>query len=127
MKSRSPGFKTASKACKSNLDRKMILRSKKLKLKKLMEVQIVQRLLQVNSQIQLLYLSLDYKSGPLTTKRRRALWICMFVTSILLRMLSTRSSSKLVLVPSRKSSLLSLRLMSRTTLSIITSTKSILK
>ena len=127
MKSRSPGFKTASKACKSNLDRKMILRSKKLKLKKLMEVQIVQRLLQVNSQIQLLYLSLDYKSGPLTTKRRRALWICMFVTSILLRMHSTRSSSKLVLVPSRKSSLLSLRLMSRTTLSIITSTKSILK
>lgn len=127
MKSRSPGFKTASKACKSNLDRKMILRSKKLKLKKLMEVQIVQRLLQVNSQIQLLYLSLDYKSGPLTTKRRRALWTCMFVMSILLRMLSTRSSSKLVLVPSRKSSLLSLRLMSRTTLSIITSTKSILK
>ena len=127
MKSRSPGFKTASKACKSNLDRKMILRLKKLKLKKLMEVQIVQRLLQVNSQIQLLYLSLDYKSGPLTIKRRRALWICMFVTSILLRMLSTRSSSKLVLVPSRKSSLLSLRLMSRTTLSIITSTKSILK
>ena len=127
MKSRSPGFKTASKACKSNLDRKMILRLKKLKLKKLMEVLIVQRLLQVNSQIQLLYLSLDYKSGPLTTKRRRALWICMFVMSILLRMLSTRSSSKLVLVPSRKSSLLSLRLMSRTTLSIITSTKSILK
>jgi len=125
MKTKRTSFKIALRICNKNLERKMILSLKKLRHKKISRVaQIVLQLHLVSSQTQPPSLSWDYRNGPTTTRKRRIWWICILEMWISLRMLSTKSNSRLVLDQLRKLWQHSSKLTSKITLFTTTLTKS---
>lgn len=124
-KTRRISSRIALRICNKNLERKMILNSKRLRhRKKEKELQIVLPQLQVSSPTQPLSLSWGYKNGQTTTRRRKTWWTCTLEMLTLLRMLSTKSNSKLVSDLLRKLSLPSSKLTSKTTLYTTMLTKS---